>query len=54
MIDAFDIKYLPQTAMKGQILANLVAEFTKELIDSRESGRPKEAMRVSSVVAQSI
>ena len=26
---AFDIKYLPRIAIKGQVLADLVAEFTK-------------------------
>ena len=25
----FDIKYIPQTAIKGQVLANLVVEFTE-------------------------
>ena len=31
MLGAFDIKYLPRTAVKGQILANLEAEFIEEL-----------------------
>ena len=26
---AFDIKYMPRTAIKGKVLADLVAEFTK-------------------------
>ena len=26
---AFDIKYMPRTSIKGQILANLVAKFAK-------------------------
>ena len=26
---AFDIKYMPRTSIKGQVLANLVAEFTE-------------------------
>lgn len=30
MLGAFDIKYLPCTAIKGQILANLDTKFTKE------------------------
>ena len=29
ILGAFDIKYMPRTAVKGQVLANLVAEFTK-------------------------
>lgn len=27
MLGAFDIKYLPRTAIKGQVLVNLVAEI---------------------------
>lgn len=30
MLGAFDIKYLPCTAIKGQILADLDTKFTKE------------------------
>ena len=52
MLSAFDIKYLPWTAMKGQILADLVAEFTKELGDFEEGAKPKEALRVNSVEVQ--
>ena len=49
MLNAFDIKYLPRMAMKGQILADLVAEFTEELGDSKEGVKPEEALRLSSV-----
>ena len=28
---AFNIKYMPRTAIKGQVLADLVAEFIKHL-----------------------
>ena len=44
MLGAFDIKYLPRMAMKGKILADLVAEFTEELDDSEEARKPEEAM----------
>ena len=27
ILGAFDIKYMPRTSVKGQVLANLVAEF---------------------------
>jgi len=46
----FDIKYLPQTTIKGQVLANLVAEFTKgvEKGDSEEHGRlDREVMTIT-------
>ena len=29
VLRAFDIKYMPHTPVKGQVLANMVAEFTK-------------------------
>ena len=29
VLGAFDIKYMPRTLIKGQVLANLVAEFTE-------------------------
>ena len=29
VLGAFDIKYMPCTPIKGQVLANLVAEFTE-------------------------
>ena len=29
ILGAFDIKYMPRTSIKGQVLANLVAEFAK-------------------------
>ena len=29
VLGAFDIKYMPHTSIKGQVLANLVAEFAE-------------------------
>ena len=29
ILGAFDIKYMPHTSVKGQVLANLVAEFAE-------------------------
>jgi len=52
MLRAFDVKYMPQTAVKGQVLANLVAKFTKELGNSVEGVRLEEAMHVEIVVVQ--
>ena len=37
ILEAFDIKYIPCTSIKGQILANLVAEFTEPPIEELES-----------------
>ena len=29
ILGAFDIKYMPRTSVKGQVLVNLVAEFAE-------------------------
>ena len=33
ILEVFDIKYMPRTSMKGQVLADLVAEFTEPEAD---------------------
>lgn len=33
ILGAFDIKYMPHTSVKGQILADLVAEFTEPHVE---------------------
>ena len=35
ILGAFDIKYMPRTFVKGQVLANLVAEFTEASAEER-------------------
>ena len=37
ILGAFDIKYMPHTSVKGQILADLVVEFTKPEIEELPS-----------------
>ena len=32
-LGAFDIKYMPRTSVKGQVLADLVVEFTESPIE---------------------
>ena len=41
ILGAFDIKYMPRTSIKGQVLADLVAEFTEPPIEtpSEQHGR---------------
>ena len=41
ILRAFDIKYMPRTVIKGQVLTDLVAEFTKH----PEAGITKEGNR---------
>ena len=38
ILGAFDIKYMPRTYIKGQVLADLVAEFTEPEIEKLLSG----------------
>ena len=33
ILGAFDIKYMPRTSIKGQVLADLVAEFTEPPVE---------------------
>ena len=40
ILGAFDIKYMPRTSIKGQVLANLVAEFA-ECPEKMEGGSKK-------------
>ena len=37
ILGAFDIKYMPRTSIKGQVLVDLVAEFTKPQMKKLES-----------------
>ena len=37
ILGAFDIKYMPRTSVKGQVLADLVAEFTEPEIEALTS-----------------
>jgi len=39
ILGAFDIKYMPRTAVKGQILAHLVAKFAEPSLEE-EGGMP--------------
>lgn len=38
MLGAFNIKYMPCIAVKGQVLANLVVEFTKDAVGDEHLG----------------
>ena len=35
ILGAFDIKYMPRTLVKGQVLVELVAEFTETPLEER-------------------
>ena len=35
ILDAFDIKYMTRTSVKGQVLADLIAEFTEASVENK-------------------
>ena len=36
MLRAYDVKYMPHTIIKGKVLADFVAEFTKGIVEKEE------------------
>ena len=49
ILGAFDIKYMPRTSVKGQVLADLVAEFTEPEADGLLAQREKDEKLVGSI-----
>ena len=53
ILGAFDIRYIPRTAIKGQVLADLVAEFAEPTLEGMEmSGSPSVDGKLVSTVSQ--
>ena len=36
MLGTYDVRYMPCTAIKGQVLVDFVAEFTESMTDDRK------------------
>ena len=49
ILGAFDIKYMPHTSVKGQVLADLVAEFTEPRVDELLADRNKDEKLVDTI-----
>ena len=49
ILGAFDIKYMPRTSIKGQVLTDLVAEFTEPLIKELEAAGDMDEKLVGTV-----
>ena len=49
ILGAFDIKYMPRTSIKGQVLADLVAEFTEPQIKELSSVRNMDGKLVGTI-----
>ena len=52
ILGAFDIKYMPCTLIKGQVLADLVAEFTKGPVENESKEHRMGEKSISLVMAQ--
>ncbi|XP_030942146.1 uncharacterized protein LOC115967230 [Quercus lobata] len=53
ILGAFDIRYMPRTAIKGQVLTDLVAEFAEPTLEGMEvSGSPSASEKLISTVSQ--
>ena len=48
----FDIKYMPCTSVKGQVLANLVAKFTETSVEERVKEQNMDGKSVGVVSVQ--
>ena len=49
ILGAFDIKYMPRTSVKGQVLADLVEEFTEPEADELLAQGKKDEKLVGSI-----
>ena len=52
IIGAFDIKYMPRTSIKGQVLADLVVEFAEGPIENESEANRMDEKSVSLVTVQ--
>ena len=49
ILGAFDIKYMPRTSVKGQVLTDLVAEFTEPEVDELLANKNKDEKLVDMI-----
>ena len=49
ILGAFDIKYMPRTSVKGQVLVDLVAEFTEPEVDELLANKNKDEKLVDTI-----
>ena len=52
ILEAFDIKYMPRTSIKGQVLANLVVEFVETSCESEIQVQHIDGKSVGSIAPQ--
>ena len=52
VLGAFDIKYMPRTSVKGQVLADLVAEFTEPSLEETSTTQNMNGKSVGTISLQ--
>ena len=52
VLGAFDIKYMPSTSIKGQVLANLVAEFAEPLLEEMAATQNIDGKSIGTITLQ--
>ena len=52
LLGAFDIKYMPRTSFKGQVLADLVAEFAKPSVEAVAEEENMDGKSIGTIFAQ--
>ena len=49
ILEAFDIKYMPQTSIKRKVLADSVVEFTESLAKEEDKEHSSEGKQVQAI-----
>ena len=52
ILGAFDIKYMPRTSVKGQVLADLVVEFTEAPVEDKSNEHCMDEKSVGQIAVQ--
>ena len=52
ILGAFDIKYMPRTSVKGQVLTDLVAEFARTPLEERADKQNMDEKSVGAISLQ--
>ena len=52
ILGTFDIKYMPRTSVRGQVLANLVVEFTEIPVEERVEEQNMDEKSVGLITVQ--
>ena len=54
ILGAFDIKYMPRTSVKGQVLMDLVSEFTETPVEDKSNEHCMDEKSVGQIAIQEL